>query len=106
MAKDLLFFLLFRKIICRYFCYCFHPGGYQNEFTTKQAGLEMKCVNELQNDSNISFSLSIKSITFAALKAHVVKLADTSDLGSDAARCGGSSPSMGTQTIDNLSIEN
>lgn len=30
------------------------------------------------------------------LKAHVVKLVDTSDLGSDAARCGGSSPSMGT----------
>src|ERR1035437_4349358 len=30
------------------------------------------------------------------LKAHVVKLADTSDLGSDAARYGGSSPSMGT----------
>ena len=37
-----------------------------------------------------------KSITFAALKAHVVKLADTSDLGSDAVRYGGSSPSMGT----------
>jgi hypothetical protein len=29
-------------------------------------------------------------------KAHVVKLVDTSDLGSDAARCGGSSPSMRT----------
>ena len=36
------------------------------------------------------------SITFAAPKAHVVKLVDTSDLGSDAARCGGSSPSMRT----------
>ena len=32
------------------------------------------------------------------LMAHVVKLADTSDLGSDAVRCGGSSPSMGTFT--------
>ena len=43
--------------------------------------------------------VSIKSITFAALKAHVVKLADTSDLGSDAARYGGSSPSMGTDNV-------
>lgn len=33
---------------------------------------------------------------FATPKAHVVKLVDTSDLGSDAARCGGSSPSMRT----------
>ena len=37
-----------------------------------------------------------KSITFAAPNAHVVKLVDTSDLGSDAVRCGGSSPSMRT----------
>jgi hypothetical protein len=37
-----------------------------------------------------------KSITFAGPKAHVVKLADTSDLGSDAVRCVGSSPSMRT----------
>lgn len=35
-------------------------------------------------------------ITFAAPFAHVVKLVDTSDLGSDAARYGGSSPSMRT----------
>ena len=31
----------------------------------------------------------IKSFTFAALKAHVVKLVDTSDLGSDAAEVWG-----------------
>ena len=42
------------------------------------------------------------SITFAAPKAHVVKLVDTSDLGSDAARCGGSSPSMRTSFQDFL----
>ncbi len=35
-------------------------------------------------------------LNFAAPYAHVVKLVDTSDLGSDAARCGGSSPSMRT----------
>lgn|GEM_PF-7068497 len=38
----------------------------------------------------------LKSLNFAAPIAHVVKLVDTSDLGSDAARCGGSSPSMRT----------
>ena len=36
------------------------------------------------------------------LKAHVVKLVDTSDLGSDAARCGGSSPSMGTFLVNKV----
>jgi hypothetical protein len=47
-----------------------------------------------------------KSITFAAPKAHVVKLVDTSDLGSDAARCGGSSPSMRTFFNNFLKKEN
>ncbi len=35
--------------------------------------------------------------TFATAKPDVVKLVDTSDLGSDAARCGGSSPSIRTK---------
>lgn len=40
--------------------------------------------------------------TFAAPKPDVVELVDTSDLGSDAARCGGSSPSIRTDKVDKL----
>jgi hypothetical protein len=57
--------------------------------------------NNMNIEKFISLILQIsyfikKTFTFAAPKAHVVKLVDTSDLGSDAARCGGSSPSMRT----------
>lgn len=52
---------------------------------------------------NFLYNLIDKCPTFAArfIKRipDVVKLVDTSDLGSDAARCGGSSPSIRTLQI-------
>ena len=51
----------------------------------------------IQNHSHPPFLFPANPLLLHPLKAHVVKLVDTSDLGSDAARYGGSSPSMGTK---------
>ena len=54
----------------------------------------------------ILFCISIESSTFAPrLTARMVKLVDTPDLGSGAARLGGSSPSPGTSGMGMLGDE-
>ena len=63
------------------------------------SGVKSRGVKELQNPCQSSFLFPSNPLLLQPLKAHVVKLVDTSDLGSDAARCGGSSPSMGTQQL-------
>ncbi len=64
---------------------------------------------EFTNNSFEDYFISLCDVFFPPnplllqpLKAHVVKLVDTSDLGSDAARYGGSSPSMGTFLVNKV----